>query len=340
MSGKQMEGDNQRRRTLARQARQRGQRPSEVGATFGADKQLTSLDRGRRDGPPQAGGRKPNAESGAPVVPPPSPAERPTPAPDALVGTTTTDVPVIGYRDLVSDIGRRAGIDFEQARAAAGATVVALARALDTADRQRLLDAVPNQVHDDGALAAANQRRDLAGFLDEVARLTHRSPEQARYQAQATLGALAAQDGALIDSLNLPPELRDLLGTEPAGGGLVDPGGATAALTDEELRDALASLPYWSGDRRRLTRTIELPPENLDRVLGRLARLRPETGRGPTVGREAPQTAVLTVRTRSLDAVTALDVALAHQVDEAIDEVNAGMAAPPPERSGGPRFGP
>ncbi|MFY1692516.1 DUF2267 domain-containing protein [Plantactinospora sp. WMMB782] len=339
MSGKQMEGDNQRRRTLARQARQRGRRPSEVGATFGADKQLTSLDRGRRDGPAQAGNRKPNAERGGPATPPPVPAERPVPSPDELVGTTVADAPVIGYRDLVSDIGRRAGVDFEQARAAAGATVAALARALETADRQRLLDAVPNQLHDDGALATGNRHRDLAGFLDEVARLTHRSPEQARYQAQATLSALAARDGGLVDSLNLPPELRDLLGPPAAGGGLVDATGGTAALTDDELADALASLPYWSGDGRKLTRSIELPPENLDRVLGRLARLRPETGRGPTVGRESPGTVVLTVRTRSLDAVTALDVALAHQIDDAIDEVSAGMAAPP-ERRSGPRFGP
>ncbi|GIG87336.1 DUF2267 domain-containing protein [Plantactinospora endophytica] len=338
--GKQMEGDNQRRRTLARQARQQGRRPSEVGATLGADKQLESLDRGRRNGPAPAGNRKPSTERGGPVTPPPAPAERPAPVPDELVGTTTTEVAVIAYRELVSDIGRRAGVDFEQARAAAGATVVALARALDSADRQRLLDAVPNQLYDDGSLAAGNRRRDLAGFLDEVARLTHRSPEQARYQAQATLSALAAQDGGLVDSLNLPPELRDLLGPPPAGGGLVDPAGATAALTDDELRDALATLPYWSGDRRRLTRSIELPPENLDRVLGRLARLRPETGRGPTVGRDTPSSAVLTVRTRSLDAVTALDVTLAHQIDDAINEVSAGMAPPAPERPRGPRPGP
>ncbi|MFY1670927.1 DUF2267 domain-containing protein [Plantactinospora sp. WMMB334] len=331
MSGKQMDGDNQRRRTLARQARERGRRPSEVGATLGADKQLTSLDRGRRAGPAPTGSHKPNAERGGPTTPPPTPAERPGPTPDDLTGTAT-EVAVIGYRDLVADIGRRAGVDFEQARAAAEATVAALARALETDDRQRLLDAVPNQLYDDAALATGNRRRDLAGFLDEVARLTHRSPEQARYQAQATLSALASADDGLIGSLELPTELRDLLDPPPAGGGLVDPAGATAPLTDDELRDALATLPYWSGDRQRLTRTIELPPENLDRVLGRLARLRPETGRGPTIGRESPRTAVLTVRTRSLDGVTALDVGLAHQIDDAIDEVGAGMATPPPER--------
>ncbi|MBF9132003.1 DUF2267 domain-containing protein [Plantactinospora sp. S1510] len=327
--GKQMEGDNQRRRALARQAREQGRRPSEVGVTLGADKQLESLDRGRRDGPPPAGSRKPNAERGGRIIPPPTPTERPAPLPDDSGSAVGTDVAVIAYRDLVSDVGRRAGVDFEQARAAAGATVTALAGALDEADRQRLLDAVPGQLCDERSMASGDRRPDLAGFLDEVARLSHRSPEQARYQAQATLSALAEQDHRLVESLDLPEYLRDLLGPPPTGGGLVDPAGAVAALTDEELRDALSTLPYWSGDRRRLTRTIELPAENLDRVLGRLARLRPDTGRGPMVGRETPETAVLTVRTRSLDAVTALDVALAHQIDDAIDEVGGGMAAGP-----------
>ncbi|MEO3747715.1 DUF2267 domain-containing protein [Plantactinospora sp. B5E13] len=324
--GKQMEGDNQRRRALARQARQRGRRPSEVGATLGADKQLESLDRGRRSGPPPSGARKPSTERGGPTTPPPAPAERPMPLPDEPA-TAGPGVAVITYRDLVSDVGRRAGVDFDQARTAAEATVTALALALDVADRQRLLDAVPGQLCDEESLESGNRRRDLAGFLDEVARLSRRTPEQARYQAQATLSALAEQDRALVESLDLPEDLRDLLGPPNAGGGLVDPSGATAGLTEDELRDALATLPYWSGDRSRLTRTIELPAENLDRVLGRLARLRPDTGRGPSIGRQSPDSAVITVRTRALDAVTALDVDLAHQIDDAIDEVAAGMAS-------------
>ncbi|MGW4502979.1 DUF2267 domain-containing protein, partial [Micromonospora sp. NPDC004336] len=52
---KQMEGDNQRRRALARQARERGMQASETGASLSAGKQLTHLDRGRRAGPPPAG---------------------------------------------------------------------------------------------------------------------------------------------------------------------------------------------------------------------------------------------------------------------------------------------
>ncbi len=39
MGGKQMEGDNTERRGLARAARDRGKKPSQVGATLGASKQ-------------------------------------------------------------------------------------------------------------------------------------------------------------------------------------------------------------------------------------------------------------------------------------------------------------
>ena len=39
MGGKQMEGDNQERRKLAKDARDEGKRPSEVGASQGASKQ-------------------------------------------------------------------------------------------------------------------------------------------------------------------------------------------------------------------------------------------------------------------------------------------------------------
>lgn len=37
--GKQMEGDNRERRKMAKEAREEGKRPSEIGATTGASKQ-------------------------------------------------------------------------------------------------------------------------------------------------------------------------------------------------------------------------------------------------------------------------------------------------------------
>ncbi|MGV9807024.1 DUF2267 domain-containing protein [Micromonospora chersina] len=320
---KQMEGDNQRRRALARDARERGLRPSQTGASLSASKQITSLDQRQRSGPPPAGRHKPDTTRGGPAPPPAAVAERPRPLPDERPAAVTT----MGYRDLVDDVSRRAGVDFSTAKVAAEATVLALARALDEAERERLLEAVPVKLHDVVPVDGIERRRDLPGFLAEVGRRSRLTPEQARYQAQATLAALADADGDLVESLRVPDGLRDLLAPPVAGGGLVGATSATAPLDEQELRDALAQLPYWSSDRQSLVRTIELPAGNLDRVLDRLDQLRGETGRGPQIGRPDQDSAVLTVRTQQVDGVTAVDVDLARRIDDAIDEAGAGMAA-------------
>lgn len=320
---KQMEGDNQRRRALAREARERGRRPSETGASLSASKQITSLDQRERSGPPPAGRHKPDTTRGGPAPPPAGVPERPRPRPEARSGRVTT----LGYRDLVDDVSRRAGVDFGTAKVAAEATVLALAWALDEAERERLLEAVPVKLHDVVPVDGIERRQDLPGFLAEVGRRSRLTPEQARYQAEATFAALADADGDLVESLRVPDGLRDLLAPPEPGGGLVGPTSAAAPLTDQELRDALAQLPYWSSDRQSLVRTIELPTGNLDRVLDRLDQLRVETGRAPQIGRPDSDSAVITVRNRQVDGVTAADVDLAHRVDAAIDEAGAGMAA-------------
>jgi hypothetical protein len=43
--GKQMEGDNRERRKMAKEAREQGKSPSEIGATLGSSKQRTEADR-------------------------------------------------------------------------------------------------------------------------------------------------------------------------------------------------------------------------------------------------------------------------------------------------------
>ncbi|MEV0325701.1 DUF2267 domain-containing protein [Micromonospora echinospora] len=321
---KQMEGDNQRRRALARQARERGRQPSGEAATLGASKQLTHLDRGKRAGPPPAGVHKPDSSRGGPVPPPagrPS-AARPGPRP----GPGRPETIGLGYRELVGDVSRRTGVDFREAKVGAEATVLVLSRALDEADRQRLLRAVPVSLHDVTPVDGIEQHRDLPGFLGEVARISGRTPEQARYQAEATMAALATRDGRLVASLRVPEGLRDLLAPPEAGGGLVGPTGATAPLDADELRAALADLPYWSARGPTLSRSIALPPPNLDRVLDQIDQLRRDTGRGPAISRQTGSSAVLTVRSRQADAVTARDVDLAHRVDDAIEEAGAGMA--------------
>ncbi|ABP54576.1 DUF2267 domain-containing protein [Salinispora tropica] len=322
---KQMEGDNQRRRALARQARSQGQRPSETGASLGATKQLTSLDQRRRNGPAPAGRHKPTSTSGGPAPPPVGTPESSRPIPD----DGRTDTTTISYQDLVTDVGRRSGVDFPTAKVGVTATVLTLARALGATERGRLLAAVPTRLHDITPVDGVEDHSDLPGFLAEVGRLSGRTPEQARYQAAATLTALADRDGGLVESLHVPEGLQDLLAPPEPGGGVIGATAATPPLDEVQLREVLTGLPYWSGDRHGLSRTVALPAENLGRVLDRLDQLRRQTGRGPSIGQPDRTTAVLTVATsrpRRAPEVTGPDVDLAHAVDDAIDEVGAGMA--------------
>ncbi|MER5338165.1 DUF2267 domain-containing protein [Micromonospora sp. NPDC002717] len=325
---KQMEGDNQRRRTLARRARERGLQASETGASLSASKQLTHLDRGKRAGPPPAGRRhKPDTTRGGPAPPPAGVPESPRPTPDP--GLAAPGVTPMGYRALVDDVVRRTGADFRTAKVGVESTVLVLAWALDEAERRRLLAAVPTKLHDVVPVDGIRRHQDLPGFLAEVGRISGRTPEQARYQAEATVAALADHDGDLVESLHVPDGLRELLQPPPVGGGVVGAVTATPPLSDADLREALAGLPYWSGDGNALSRTIQLPADNLDRVLDLIDQLRQETGRGPRIGRPDATTAVVTVRSRRAGAVTvvtAMDVDLAHAVDDAIDEAGAGMA--------------
>jgi pterin-4a-carbinolamine dehydratase len=231
------------------------------------------------------------------------------------------------YREVVSEVSRRIGVGFEEAKSAAEAAVTVLARALNETDRERFLGKVPAELHADYAVNVPFPPRGVEGFVEEVGRISHRTPDVARYQAQTVISVLSEQDGGLVESLYLPPDLRDLVAPPaPAGGGLVGPDGRTSPLSDDELRAALGRLPYWSGNGRALTRTITLPGDNLDRVLAQIEGVRRELGRGPRVTRSDRENATLVVRTTRVDAVTAPDVELAHRLDDAIDQAGAGIA--------------
>jgi pterin-4a-carbinolamine dehydratase len=326
MGGKQMEGDNQRRRALARRAREEGRAPSEAGVTLGASKQPEHTERSDRAGPPAAGPHKPVPHGPTP----PTPARQSPPWPKwnpEEVGVEPNSPGWIRYRDLVNEVGRRADLDFDHARLAAEATTTVLARALHDKSRRDFLGGVPTELHDDYAINVPYAPLDLNGFLIQVSTMVHRERNEARYQAQTVLSTMCEQDHDLFDSLEMPDYVHELMTPPPIGGGVVGTANrGVPPLTDEELREALRRLPLWSGDHHALMRTIVLPPENLDRVLQRLALLRDEVGRAPHIGRLGPDTARLVVRTTSVDAVTRLDADLAHRVDAAIFEAGAGMA--------------
>jgi pterin-4a-carbinolamine dehydratase len=256
-------------------------------------------------------------------VPDPSWPRRPPPAGDTAPDTGALR---LRYRELVTSAATQVGVDFGTAREAGRATVSVLARMLDESDRRRLLDAVPAELTEGQDVSTPIPRRDAVGFVREVGELLRCPPEQCRMRAQAVFGAITAQDREILGALHLPDSLAELTRPPRPGGGLVAPEGHTAELDEEELSAALQGLPDWTGDSHELTRTLVLPSDQLKRVLLRLSRLKEELGRGPRISRPDDQTARFAVSTTNAGSVTALDVDLAHRIDEAIKQANAGLA--------------
>lgn len=232
---------------------------------------------------------------------------------------------MVQHRDLVTTVADHIGVTVEEARRAAEATIATLVRSVDEPQRRQVLDVVPALLAGE-VDAAPGPAWDGDDFVAEVSWLTGTAPEEARARAQAVLYILSRAEPDLVGELDLPGDIRDLISDPAPGGGITGPHGGTAPLTDDELAAALANLPYWTGGHRAIRRTIQLPEDNLRRVLDRIERLRDEVGRVPDIDRDG-ETATLSVYTRSVGAVTRLDVDLAHRVDDAVVEAGGGMSA-------------
>lgn len=231
----------------------------------------------------------------------------------------------VRYQQFLEAISRMTELDFDVARTVGRAALVTLAGQLPGDDRRRLLDALPTDLRQGMVVSGAPTQLDDVGFVQTVSRLSSRPPEEAWLLTHASFAALAEEDPGLVRGMTLSGGLQELFTRPYPGGGLTGVGGGQAPLTGDEVRTALDRLPYWSGDTNALVRTVELPEENLERVLDRIRLMHLNLGRGPTV-RRLDGAADLVVNTTSIGAVTADDVELAHQVDRTIDEAGAGIA--------------
>jgi pterin-4a-carbinolamine dehydratase len=326
---KEMEGDNRQRRALARAARKHGETAGEAGVSLGSSKQRRHAEHAERadqDGPPPAGANKPGPRAQRPAEPPEPDTAWPRETRPTGDPTDDTAAPRLRYRELVEAVAEVTGIDFAAAREASRATWSVLARMLDETDRRRLLDTLPAEFFEAQDVSTPITDPDPIGFVREVSALLRCPPEQARLRAQAVLSAVDTQGRAVLGTLPLPDELTELTEPPRPGGGVMGPDGHTARLDDEEVRTALRRLPDWSGDPQALTRTLVLPPDQLERVLARLSGLKQELGRGPHISRPDEQTARFTVSTTNAGGVTELDLDLAAQVDQAIERAGAGLA--------------
>ena len=232
----------------------------------------------------------------------------------------------IQYEELIEAVSRSVDIDHLTARRATQATLVTLAETLDDNGRQRLAAAIPPLFRQYLPRRTGQRDWDLPALVQEMAQRGNQPPEQARVRAQAVLAALAERDPDLPSGLPLPDDIRGLFIPPEIGGGVTGVTGHRAPLSPEEIDAALRRLPYWEGDTSGLRRTIVLPPDSLDRVLDRIESLRQNLGGGVYTRRDDGN-AEVTVKTATVDAVTAPDVDIAASIDGLIDEFGAGMSA-------------
>ncbi|MDR7300262.1 DUF2267 domain-containing protein [Haloactinomyces albus] len=239
---------------------------------------------------------------------------------------------VAQYQEFIDGVKNHAGLsETDEARQAAVHVVEAVARHLDGVDQQQLATALPETIRSSVRWGLENaSAHSLEEFLQDVAQRTERTPERARYLAQGVLSELTAQDRALADTLEhrLPDEFSALFAA-PGGGPPPDWRAASAddrprPLDAGELERALEQLVGWAGDTERISREVVLPPERWDPVHRRVNAAQQELSHHASVEERSDGVVVFSLRTRSLGAVTELDLQLAQRIDAAVSEVGSG----------------
>ena len=151
----------------------------------------------------------------------------------------------------------------------------------------------------------------------EIARRTRSTPERGREFAEQVLAELAAEAPDLTAWLrpHLPDELAALLRPAPVPDAAI--AGHPRRILPDELDRRLRELEDWSGDCHRISRTILLTQEWIEPLRRRVDRAEQEAEHH--VRTEWIDGGVRFVAwTRSIDAVTELDLALAARIDEAV----------------------
>jgi pterin-4a-carbinolamine dehydratase/uncharacterized protein (DUF2267 family) len=233
---------------------------------------------------------------------------------------------VLKHREFLEEVAIRAAADdTDQAERMAESVVAGVARCLDEPGRERLVAVLPSSMTDVVAMAARHvEQSGLAPFLATVASATDTSPERARYVAQATLSLIAADDpdAAAVIRGRLPDDMDELF-EAPGDGPPPEPLASAAMpgpaeLTAEEVDRVLDRLPGWTGDDRRLRRTVGLPPDLDVSIREDIARAEQELNHHARV-EDGPDGTTFVLWTHSVGVVTDLDVQLALRINDAID---------------------
>lgn len=238
---------------------------------------------------------------------------------------------MLAYQDFVEGVRAKAELpSTEDARHTAADVMTAVVQHLDGVDREQLATALPGKLRDEVAWDAPNRDGSSAGDIaQEVGGRTGATPERARYLAQAVLSELAEQDPTVAGTLRhrLPDEVGALF--QAPGGGPPPERGAAGAddrprpVDPAELDRALAGLTGWSGGTDGISREVQLPADRHEPLLNQVKAAEAELSHHASID-ERDTGVVFTLRTRSLESVTELDLRLARRIDEAVAAVGSG----------------
>jgi pterin-4a-carbinolamine dehydratase/uncharacterized protein (DUF2267 family) len=234
---------------------------------------------------------------------------------------------MITHEHLTEEVRRRAALpDTDAATRVTRVVLGALSHRLEMPQRRHLRQALPGPEQDAAYATVPPSGDGVTDLLAEAGRHLEVPPERALLLAQAVLSEIAEADPALGRELrdHLPGDYAPLFSppaTYPERRHSATD--SPAPLTSAELAAELGRRPAWSGDTGRLTRTVALPEDRLPPLLDAVRRA------GADLSHRADweltgDGVVFSLRTRSVDAVTRLDLELADRIDAAVEAVGSG----------------
>lgn len=235
--------------------------------------------------------------------------------------------PMITHERLVEQVATEAHLSgAEEATHVARTILAELALRLDIPDRRRLQQALPAADRDAAYAVAPVRPPEAADLFRDIGEHLDTPPERARYLARTVLSTLRESEPTIADELSthLPPDVADLFSEPGPDTARRNPRtAAPAPLTAAEAEEALRTRPTWSGDHLRLERTVFLPDDRIQPLLRRVERTaRRIPHRFDHRITEGAITFVL--HTRSVGAITELDLRLADEIDATVGAFGAG----------------
>lgn len=235
------------------------------------------------------------------------------------------------YQQFADGVKERAGLSTaEEARETIVKVVEVIAGHLDGVDQQQLATVLPGKIREQVRWDQPDRSaRTEGGFVEEVARQADVAPERARHLARAVLSELVAEEESLSESLRhrLPDEFAEMF-TAPGQGPPPEWASAGAdarpkPLDSDELSRVLNELVGWEGTTAGISRLVQLPRDRFTPLLNQVKAAEKELSHHASI-EERADGVEFSLQTRSLGAVTELDLQLARRIDDAVAKVGSG----------------